>query len=150
MIKRVLFKIVSMAKRQRSAVALIGGLLLYCLVTYILRLSCPIKWILGISCPGCGMTRSLLSLLNLDIDRAIYYHPLIFAVIGIPPFIIVCKLYKLNRLRRVCSITVVVLFIMVYLFRLLILKSPVLECNPEQGYLAEMFRKIAKLLQMIA
>ena len=42
---------------------------------------CPTRYLFGIPCPGCGMTRALLALITLDVERAMYYHPLCIMVV---------------------------------------------------------------------
>lgn len=37
---------------------------------------CPFKLILGLPCPGCGMTRSVVTLLHGDPAASLYFHPL--------------------------------------------------------------------------
>ena len=139
---RMLSNIASKVREYRSVFALAGGLLLYCLAAYVLQLPCPIKWLTGISCPGCGMTRSFFSLLSLNIGRAIYYHPLFGAVIGAVPLWFICKVREAYRVRNALGIILAALFIAVYLYRLLILQSPVLEFAPEQGFFARRLHDI--------
>lgn len=38
--------------------------------------TCILKDALGIPCPGCGLTRSTLALLMLDLERSWHFHPL--------------------------------------------------------------------------
>lgn len=64
-----------------------GGILL--LIGYLLfwRLTgigfaCPFYDLTKLPCPGCGITRSLFSLLTGNIALALQYHPLIFFIIG--------------------------------------------------------------------
>ena len=37
---------------------------------------CPFRLLTGLPCPGCGLTRSLVSLLHGDLTAAVYFHPL--------------------------------------------------------------------------
>jgi len=37
---------------------------------------CPFKLILGLPCPGCGMTRSVVTLLHGDLAASLHFHPL--------------------------------------------------------------------------
>lgn len=47
-----------------------------CTIFHCLDIPCISKTIFHISCPGCGYTRSLLSVLRLDFVNAWNYHPL--------------------------------------------------------------------------
>ena len=53
---------------------------------YHIGIPCIFHKITGLYCPGCGMTRAIFSLLNLDIKQAIKYNLLVIIVI---PFIII-------------------------------------------------------------
>ena len=67
--------------------SIIGILILYYIhLTYNIGLICIYNKITGLYCPGCGMTRAVYSLLNLDIYQAIRYN--VFAVILLPILII--------------------------------------------------------------
>jgi hypothetical protein len=37
---------------------------------------CPFRLLTGLPCPGCGLTRSLVSLLHGDLSAAVLFHPL--------------------------------------------------------------------------
>ncbi len=37
---------------------------------------CPFKYLTGVPCPGCGTTRSVISLVHGDLHRALFYNPL--------------------------------------------------------------------------
>ena len=60
------------------------------LILFGLKFNCPIKSIFHISCPGCGLTRSITSLLHLDILNSIYYN-----ILGIPLFLFLVTSYLL-------------------------------------------------------
>lgn len=52
-------------------------------VNGVIKLECIFKSIIDIRCPGCGLTRSFRSILNLDFYTAFKYN-----ILGIPLFII--------------------------------------------------------------
>jgi hypothetical protein len=43
---------------------------------------CPFNQIFGLPCPTCGLTRSVSSLLHLEVSKSVQYHPLGFLVLG--------------------------------------------------------------------
>jgi Protein of unknown function (DUF2752) len=54
---------------------------------------CPFKLILGLPCPGCGMTRSVVTLLHGDLAASLYFHPL-----GLPLVLFLASLALLDGL----------------------------------------------------
>ena len=60
------------------------------LILFGLKFNCPIKSIFNISCPGCGLTRSITSLLQLNILDRLYYN-----ILGIPLFLFFITSYLL-------------------------------------------------------
>ena len=60
------------------------------LILFNFKFNCPIKSIFHIACPGCGLTRSITSLLHLDILNSIYYN-----ILGIPLFLFLVTSYLL-------------------------------------------------------
>ena len=62
----------------------------------------------GVACPSCGMTRSYIALLHRDIHKAIYFHPLFWAV----PLLLI--FYKKKRIFY----SIALLFIVVWIIRL--------------------------------
>ena len=56
---------------------IIAGIVLVAFCFY----RCPFYFLFHIKCPGCGMTRAILSFLQLDIRAAFCYHPLFPVVI---------------------------------------------------------------------
>ncbi|HHV50075.1 MAG TPA: DUF2752 domain-containing protein, partial [Clostridiales bacterium] len=76
----------------------------------------------GIPCPTCGMTRSFLSLLKLDLKSAFYYHPL-FWVVPIIAGSFLIKNERIRKYRKAFLVLTVTLFIAVYLLRLFLLSD---------------------------
>jgi len=58
----------------------------YLHIEYNLTIPCLFYKISGFYCPGCGVTRMLFSIINLDLYQAFRYNPLIFTML---PFVII-------------------------------------------------------------
>lgn len=87
-------------------------------------IGCPIRLITGMPCPSCGMTRAYISLLNGDLPKAFYFHPLFFLL---PIALVLVILLLLNEKKRsgkftrplnVISISLLGVYILTYLVRL--------------------------------
>lgn len=78
----------SMKKKITITIILLISLITYLLLGnyFHIYIHCPIKAITGLYCPGCGITRMLLSIIQLDFYQAFRYNPLLF--ITLPIFII--------------------------------------------------------------
>lgn len=58
---------------------------------YGVKILCPFNKLTGLLCPGCGITRCLFSIINLDFKKAFYYNQLVFVFL---PFFIFIYLYN--------------------------------------------------------
>ncbi|MBF0780736.1 MULTISPECIES: DUF2752 domain-containing protein [unclassified Granulicatella] len=87
-----------------------SGALLYSFLTK--QSVCVFYHLLGIPCPACGMTRSYLSLIKLDISKALYYHPLFFLV----PIMVYAYFKEKTRLLY----GIMFLFIIVWIIRMVL------------------------------
>lgn len=69
-----------MMKRIKNLLIILVCLLLF-IFFYIFEMkwNCPFKKMFHIACPGCGLTRSFISLINLDVISSIKYN-----ILGIP------------------------------------------------------------------
>lgn len=112
---------------------LVAGLSLYCALAFFFKIPCPIYFFTGISCPGCGMTRALFSLFQLDFGMAFYYHPLIYFCILMLPALTVAHIKNKRSAKKILLAIFIIAFVSVYLYRFLVLKSPVLKFTPENG-----------------
>lgn len=130
--KQDLMKLLKLYGPFVLAMVIVYGLFSLC------GIGCPIKFVTGVSCAGCGMTRAWLCLLHLDIQGAFYYHPLFF----LPPIVVTVFLFR-NRipkmLFRSILFTVIVLFVIVYLYRLLILKDGIVTFAPRESVVVKLF-----------
>ena len=115
----------------------------YYLVTWFT--GCPFRFFLGISCPGCGMTRAILAALHLDFSAAFAYHPLFFLM---PFFLLAYYLDPwIDWSRHTLLLTfTVLLFIVVYLIRLLYLHDPMIIWHPADGVF---FRSVFSLIRQL-
>lgn len=102
--------------------SIIGAITLYIvLMNVIFGSSCLIKNLIHFPCPFCGMTRAHIAALNLDFITALRYHPMFF--IGLPFLALV--LFEENftgKLKKISNITVItigLLFILIYIIRLI-------------------------------
>lgn len=143
MIRR-LHRMVLKLKNHREAVIIIIALIVYCVLAYLFRIPCPIKYITGVSCPGCGMTRSLSALVTLDFGMAVYYHPMIFVILPAAPLVYFLGKRNMHRQKKIVVCVLVLMFLAVYLFRFLCLRSPVLVFEPENGIYVRLFGKLSE------
>lgn len=105
---------------------------------------CPIKFFTGISCAGCGMTRAWISLLQLDIKGAFHYHPLVI----VPLIYIVIYFFKnklSKKLRKILVYIGIMLFAVVYIFRILNPDDTTVDINIKNGLIYK-FLKIGGIL----
>lgn len=85
-------------------------------------INCPIKEITGLYCPGCGITRMLQAILQLNFYQAFRHNPLLF--ISLPFFIfftiegIITKKDPLyNKIPNKILITIIIIFIIYGILR---------------------------------
>lgn len=85
---------------------------------------CIFKSIIGVPCPGCGLTRAWISFIKGNISEAFYWHPLFLMI---PALAILILLYfkgsfiKYRRYILIAIVTIVGLYIIVYIVRMVIL-----------------------------
>ncbi|SFG28437.1 Protein of unknown function [Lachnospiraceae bacterium C7] len=102
------------------------------LILHITNIGCPIKFVTGCSCPGCGMTRAWLNVLHFNFSTAFYYHPLFWVL----PLLIPIMLFqdRINpKIYKFILFLVLLLFIVVYFYRLFDPNNTIVEINFSKG-----------------
>lgn len=93
-----------------------------CIIVFIFPFECPWKKVLGIDCGGCGTTRMIKSMLNLNFYQAFRYNPLTFIllILGLIYIVycLVCLLLK-KKYYKVNEKTLFILGIIVIIFMIL-------------------------------
>ena len=125
--------------KEKGDLTAIIAIFLFYLVLFALGITCPIKFLTGISCPGCGMTRSWLSLLGLDFSSAIYYHPLFWTVPILLYLIKDISSGKNSKLLKILLTIILILFIIVYFYRLIVCDSTIVVFEPNNGFIYGLF-----------
>lgn len=115
-----------------------GGILLFVILQFG-GVPCPIKYVTGISCAGCGMTRAWISVMHFQIGKAFYYHPLFW----LPPIVLVVILLKkyINpTIYRIILFTSMLLFVIIYLYRLIQGDNDVVVFEPQNNIMFRLIR----------
>lgn len=104
-------------------------------------ITCPIKFVTGISCAGCGMSRAWIAFLQLDMAKAFEYHPL-FWLPPIAVIVLLCK-YKINiKIYKIIIFTIIIMFAIVYIYRLIWSGDDVVVFEPQNNILFRIIRII--------
>lgn len=111
------------------------------LVLFIVDIGCPTRFLSGICCPGCGMTRAVISLLHLDINGAVHYHPLVFTLPIIAFLFINQKRINTYVLNTILAL-IIVAFVVVYLVRLIDPSNEVVYADIRRGIIYKIFYKL--------
>ncbi len=80
---------------------------------YHIGIPCPIHYFTGFYCPGCGLTRMIFALINLDFYQAFRYNPLVFTLLIIFLFIkgIEILFHKKIKLNNFTTYTLLIIVI---------------------------------------
>ena len=126
-------------RRYQDLILSVVVLAVYVGLSFVLPVKCLIRWLTGISCPGCGITRALFAVCQLDFAAAWQFNPMIFYLIPMVPVLLVAYLRKAKKLTDVLLCITAGVMVVVYLYRLLVLHSPVLEVEPANGFITGLF-----------
>ena len=129
-------------------ILIIGFILIgYIVLLKLTGMTCLIKSTFGVSCPGCGMTRACFSALTFNFKQAFYYHPL--WIIMIPSIVLLFYLWIKDK-KRLFKLTIgiiIILFIIVYIIRLIFGDQQVVYIDFTKGYIYDLFQNIKNLFK---
>ncbi len=117
---------------KKNDIQALAGIVLFYVVLEGLGVTCPIRFLTGVSCAGCGMSRAWLALARLDLSAAAYYHPLFWLPVPAAALLLFRRRLP-ERLFRWGMVLVCVLFIIVYLARLLSPDDTIVAFEPAKG-----------------
>ncbi len=120
------------------------------LIFHLVGIGCPIKFATGISCPGCGMSRACMWLLSGDLSSAFYFHPLFWVVPLFPVLFILKEAGKIpKKVYDVCVWIICILFLAVWIIRMLAGNGDVVVFAPEKNIFSKAFQFIKNGFQRI-
>lgn len=111
------------------------------IILNLLHIGCPIKFITGISCPGCGMTRSIFSIVHLDLNKAFHFHPLFFLV-PIMFCLFIFEAFLKPKFVRITWFLLILTFIITYVIRLLFTENDVVSIDISSSIVIKLLHQI--------
>ena len=104
-------------KKIISILILFLVLVIYHLLSHLFnfRIPCIFYEITGLYCPGCGVTRMLFSLINLDFYQAFRYNPLVFIILRLYIIYLIIKIIAKLLFKKNLKIPQVILNIIIIL-----------------------------------
>ena len=125
-------------KERKELICAVTAVVVLYMAMESIGITCPIKFITGISCAGCGMSRAWLAFLQLDMAKAFAYHPLFWLV----PITVLCK-SKINiKIYKIIIFTIIIMFAIVYICRLIWSGDDVVVFEPQNNILFRIIRVI--------
>ena len=128
-------------KKRKELICAVTAVVVLYMAMESIGITCPIKFITGISCAGCGMSRAWLAFLQLDMAKAFAYHPL-FLLVPITVIVLLCK-SKINiKIYKIIIFTIIIMFAIVYICRLIWSGDDVVVFEPQNNILFRIIRII--------
>lgn len=141
-IKSVMARIISRWK----LLLVVGG---YIFLMWITKIGCIFNWLTGIPCPACGITRSCVAFLRLDIKKAFEYHALTLLLVPFLIYILIGErpYFKSRKSETAVIIILTIITFSYYLFRLFFLHNDIIYLNIEGGELYKLAHYLGGLLR---
>lgn len=105
-----------MYKKIKEYLVLFIILIFFFILFFKKKLVCIFNQLTGLWCPGCGITRMIFAIFELDFYKAYRYNPLVFMLIILFILYIVYSLIKYRKIKRVNNKVVFFLLIITILF----------------------------------
>lgn len=108
-----------MHKKIREYLILIIIWVFFFLLVLNQEIKCLWNEMTGLYCPGCGITRMLIAMIQLDFYQAFRYNPFLFLLIIFGIVYILYSLFKFKKIERINSKLLFVILIITILFGVL-------------------------------
>lgn len=145
MMKRLFWDFCEVIKKHGNPSAIFFVLLLtgIVFVKMITGIGCTIYFATGINCPGCGMSRALFRVLQFDFAGAFLFHPLwcLLPVLAVFWFFRESARISGKTFERFLWVFAI-LFLLVYLFRLLDPADTIVRATPGEGLFLRIFTRL--------
>ncbi len=113
---------ISVIKSNKTVIKILCILLILGLYLLLSRYNVPCIFmeLFNIPCPGCGMTRALRSLIDLDFYKALQYHPMVYCMSVVILYIIMDgRIFKNRLFNNIILFIILIGFAVCYIVRLL-------------------------------
>lgn len=96
----------------------LGGIVYFKILSPVFNINipCPVHALTGFYCPGCGLTRLIFSLMDLNIAQAFRFNALIFLLV---PMYSILTLLKLKGYKKFSDILMILMIVLTLSFGLL-------------------------------
>ena len=107
---------------------------------------CPFSCLFGVPCPLCGMSRALISVVNLDFKQAFYYHALWPIVLIVIPVYFIIKKLNITISKKVANAVYIVIGILLLAYYIIrhCYSSPIVTIHFEDSLLYILIKKVLK------
>ena len=137
-VRRLVDEAVLFQKSYPHLTVYLLSLALFLGFTLITGYACPIRFLFGIPCPGCGTMRALECVFNGQFREAFSMHPLWIVIL---PAIACYIWFDVKGWEKALNILLIGgggIMVAVYLYRMLVLKSPIVQIDFHYGRISRL------------
>lgn len=108
------------AKKKKKYILIPVYIVCY-IISYLTGIRCIWKHFFGIPCPGCGFTRSVISMVCLDFKSAWHYHPMFWSsFLILAYFVFEGDVFRNKKVNAFVGWGIVAGFLIVWIVRLVL------------------------------